>query len=120
MMLTRRKLGKVLDEMAIQARGSTSRFLSPYGAKSQPDLNAYAGRSVRSIEEGCLSQMIFFSERQLRTAVGQFVEHYHSERNHQGLANRLIEPEVERDNGTGKVVCESRLGGLLNHYRRAA
>ena len=42
------------------------------------------------------------------------------ERNHQGLANGLIEPEVERDNGTGKVVCEPRLGGLLNHYRRAA
>ncbi|MFT5407499.1 MAG: putative transposase [Verrucomicrobiales bacterium] len=53
-------------------------------------------------------------------AVGQFVEHYHSEGNHQGLANRLIEPELGRDNGTGKVVCESRLGGLLNHYRRAA
>jgi hypothetical protein len=45
---------------------------------------------------------------------------YHSERNHQGLANRLIESELERDNGTSKVVCESRLGGLLNHYRRAA
>ena len=42
------------------------------------------------------------------------------ERNHQGLANGLIEPEVERDNGTGKVVCEPRLGGHLNHYRRAA
>jgi putative transposase len=85
-----------------------------------PNLNAFAERFVRSIKDECLSRMIFFSEKQLRTAVGQFVEHYHSERNHQGLANRLIEPEVERDNGTGKVVCESRLGGLLNHYRRAA
>ena len=37
-----------------------------------------------------------------------------------GLVNRLIEPEVERDNGTGKVVRESGLGGLLNHYMRAA
>ncbi|MFT4546559.1 MAG: hypothetical protein ACI9MB_000502, partial [Verrucomicrobiales bacterium] len=35
-------------------------------------------------------------------------------------ANRLIEPEVERDKGTGKVIFESRLGGLLNHYRRVA
>jgi putative transposase len=85
-----------------------------------PNLNAFAERFVRSIKEECLSRMIFFSERQLRIAVGQFVEHYHSERNHQGLANRLIEPEVERDNGTGKVVCESRLGGLLNHYRKVA
>jgi putative transposase len=85
-----------------------------------PNLNVYAERFVRSIKEECLSRMIFFSEKQLRTAVGQFVEHYHSERNHQGMANRLIEPEVERDNRTGKVLCESRLGGLLNHYRRVA
>ena len=34
--------------------------------------------------------MIFFSEKQLRFAVGQFVEHYHRERNHQGMGNRLI------------------------------
>jgi putative transposase len=64
--------------------------------------------------------MIFFSERQLRTAVGQFVEHYHSERNHQGLANRLVEPAAEAASEAGRVVRESRLGGLLNHYRRAA
>ncbi|MFT5856858.1 MAG: hypothetical protein ACI8XO_004114, partial [Verrucomicrobiales bacterium] len=30
---------------------------------------------MRSIKEECLSRMIFFSEKQLRTAVGQFVEH---------------------------------------------
>jgi transposase InsO family protein len=85
-----------------------------------PNLNAFAERFVRSIKEECLERMIFFSERQLRTAVSDYVKHYHHERNHQGLENRLIEPEVERDNGTGLVVCASRLGGLLNHYRRAA
>jgi putative transposase len=84
-----------------------------------PNLNAYAERFVRTIKEECLSRMIFFSERQLRVAVGQFIEHYHTERNHQGLANRMIEPAAET-NGTGEVVRESRLGGLLNHYRRAA
>ena len=45
---------------------------------------------------------------------------YHSERNHQGLANRLIEATGEAANTTGEIVRESRLGGLLNHYRRAA
>ena len=83
-------------------------------------MNAFAERFVRSIKEECLGRMIFFSEKQLRTAVSDYVEHYHHERNHQGLANRLIEAVVERDNGTGKVICESRLGGLLNHYMRAA
>ena len=64
--------------------------------------------------------MIFFSEQQLRTAVSEYVEHYHRERNHQGLENRLIEPAAGAASGAGKVVRESRLGGLLNHYSRAA
>jgi putative transposase len=85
-----------------------------------PNLNAFAERFVRSIKEECLERMIFFSERQLRIAVTDYVEHYHHERNHQGLENRLIEATGEAANAAGEVVCESRLGGLLNHYRRAA
>ena len=38
--------------------------------------------------------MIFFGEESLRTAIQNFVAHYHSERNHQGLANQLIGPEA--------------------------
>ena len=83
-------------------------------------MNAFAERFVRSIKEECLGRMTFFSERQLRTAVSEYVEHYHRERNHQGLANRLIEPSAETADVTGEVVRDSRLGGLLNHYRRAA
>jgi hypothetical protein len=56
----------------------------------------------------------------LRLLVREYVEHYHRERNHQGLANRLLEPAAEAASRAGKVVRESRLGGLLNHYRRAA
>jgi putative transposase len=66
-----------------------------------------------------MGRMIFFLERQLRTAVSEYVEHYHRERNHQGLANRLIEATVHGANGTGEIVQKSRLGGFLNHYRRA-
>ena len=85
-----------------------------------PNLNAFAERFVRSIKEECLERMIFFSEKQLRAAVSEYVEHYHHERNHQGLANRLIQPAAEPARGAGQVICASRLGGLLNHYRRAA
>jgi len=84
-----------------------------------PNLNAYAERFVRSIKEECLGKMIFFSEGQLRRAAGHYVEHYHVERNHQGIENRLIEPRAEA-NREGKIVRDSRLGGLLNHYRSAA
>ena len=83
-----------------------------------PNLNAYAERFVRTIRESCLEQMIFFGEDALRKAVVDFMAHYHSERNHQGLENRLIVPiKVTR---SGSVERRQRLGGLLNFYYRQA
>ncbi len=84
-----------------------------------PNANAFAERFVRSIKYECLNGVIPFGERHLRRTIAEFVEHYHRERNHQGLANELIEgaPAVQR------VSCihrRQRLGGLLNYYCRAA
>ncbi len=76
-----------------------------------PNLNAFAERFVRSIKEECLGRMIFFSERQLQTAVSEHVEHYHTERNHQGLANRLIEPAAEAASGRERS-SENRGSGV--------
>jgi hypothetical protein len=47
-------------------------------------------RFVRSIKEECLSRVIPFGERHLRRTVREYIEHYHRERNHQGIANALI------------------------------
>ena len=57
-----------------------------------PNLNAHAERFVRTIKESCLERMLLFGEESLCTAILSFVAHYHTERNHQGLANRLIQP----------------------------
>ena len=46
--------------------------------------------------------------------------HYHIERNHQGLDNRLIAPEGAVGYQTGRVVRRERLGGLLSYYHREA
>lgn len=85
-----------------------------------PNLSAHAERFVRSIIESCLDHMIFFGEESLRTAVQSFVAHYPSERNHQGLANKLISPELGHLGNTGEVQCRQCLGGMLNYYCRAA
>ena len=85
-----------------------------------PNLNAYAERFVRSIKVECLSRMIFFGEQSLRKATREFAAHYHSERNHQGIDNRLIESDGREDSTLGAVQCAERLGGLLRFYRRAA
>ena len=85
-----------------------------------PNLNAYAERFVRTIKETCLDRMIFFGERSLRKAIREFLEHYHHERNHQGLENRLIDPLTEVGSADGAVACRERLGGLLRYYYRDA
>jgi putative transposase len=85
-----------------------------------PNLNAYAERFVRSIRESCLERVIFFGEYSLRNAVREFVAHYHLERNHQGLGNRLIVPMEAKNETTGAVERRQRLGGLLNYYYRKA
>ena len=83
-----------------------------------PNLNAYAERFVRSIKESCLERMFLFGEGSLRKAIHEFMAHYHSERNHQGLGNRLIIPETGKIGKTGPIVRSERLGGMLNYYYR--
>ena len=83
----------------------------------RPNANAYAERFVRSIKSECLDRLILFGEHHLRRAVTEYLEHYHRERNHQGLGNELIQGEEQPE--TGPVLCDERLGGLLRFYRRA-
>ncbi len=85
-----------------------------------PNLTAYAERFVRSIKDECLNRMIFFGERSLRKATREYAAHYHGERNHQGLDNRLIEPDDRVTSTFGAIECVQRLGGLLRFYHRAA
>ena len=64
--------------------------------------------------------MIFFSERQLHGTLQQYVENYHTERNHQRLENRLIVPDEEIGCETSEIKCRERLGGLFKYYYRDA
>src|SRR5438445_5050838 len=85
-----------------------------------PNLNAHLERFWRSLREECLSRMIFFGASALRRAVQEFVVHFHQERNHQGLGNRLIEAGEEVSRRAGQVQCRERLGGILRYYYREA
>jgi putative transposase len=64
--------------------------------------------------------MILFGEGSLRKAIHEFLEYYHSERNHQGLENRLIMPVGVQPGTHGAIRRKQRLGGLLNFYYRQA
>jgi hypothetical protein len=53
-------------------------------------------------------------------ALTSYAEHYHHERNHQGMGNQILEPGPEFGRLGGKIECRQRLGGLLRYYHRGA
>ncbi len=85
-----------------------------------PNCNAFAERFVRSIKEECLDRMILFGEASLRRALSEYIAHYHTERNHQGVGNRSLEPLDASGLANEPIYRLERLGGLLNYYYREA
>ena len=87
-----------------------------------PNLNAFAERYVLTIKSECLSKIVPLSDRHLRYVVGEFAKHYHLERNHPGIGNRLIVPPAAEVpvNENAPILCRERIGGLLRHYYRAS
>jgi integrase-like protein len=84
-----------------------------------PTCNAYAGRFARSIKEECWNKIVPLDERHLRRALAEYVTHYHGERMHQGLGNKLIDrPHAQWT--SGPVRWRQRTGGILTHYYRSA
>jgi transposase InsO family protein len=83
-------------------------------------LNAHLERFFGSLKAECLDRLILFGEHSLRNAVRQYLEHYHSARNHQGLGNRIIAPGEEVHRRQGPIQCQQRLGGLPRYYYRDA
>ena len=76
-----------------------------------PNCNAFAERFVRSMKEECLDRMILFGEASLRRVLREYVSHYHTERNHQGVGNRLLEPYAMSHSTNDPIHCRERLGG---------
>jgi transposase InsO family protein len=101
-------------------------FLSDEGVKSvrlpprAPNLNSHLERFFGSLKSECLHRLILFGENATRKAVRSFLVHYHTERNHQGLDNKLIVPMDRPPNIDAEIETTERLGGLLRSYRRAA
>ena len=61
---------------------------------------------------------ILLGERDLRQSIGEFITHYHAERNHQRIGNELLQP-LDRAEGQGRVRRRQRICGMLNYYYRA-
>jgi len=87
-----------------------------------PNTNVYVERFIQTIQVECMDHFLVFGEKHFDYLVREYVEHYHEERPHQGLENRLIrgQPPPFQATSNGEVQCHTRLGGLLKHYYRVA
>ena len=50
----------------------------------------------------------------------KYVAHYHTERNHQGVGNELLESLAMVSQSDEPIQRRERLGGMLNFYHREA
>jgi hypothetical protein len=75
--------------------------------------------AVRTLRDGVLEaggigraadRIVPLGEEHLRRTASEFVRHYRFERNHQGLANELIESRPSPANTNGRVERRERLG----------
>jgi putative transposase len=110
----RRPLGALLDVL-VTPRTASHITTEVTLSRNCQSLNAHAERFVLTIKESCLERMVLFGEAPLRTAIHNFAVHYLTERNHQGLGNRIINPEPGHLGNSGGVQRRQRLGGMLNY-----
>ena len=85
-----------------------------------PNCNPHIERFMLSLKSECLDRMVLFGQESLRKATREYLEHYHRERNHQGLEGKVIQPGSELARIAGRIGCRERLGGMLRYYYRDA
>ena len=73
-----------------------------------------------SIKSECLNRIIPLGEKHLRVAIKEYMQHYHTERNHQGLGSRIIDADENVGRNEGVVKKRARMGGFLSYYYREA
>ena len=72
------------------------------------------------LQHNRLNRVVPLGEGHLRLIVHEYVEHYHRERNHQGLDNQLLQRPPPPRRPDADVRRRARLGGLLSFYYREA
>jgi hypothetical protein len=83
------------------------------------ELNAYSERWVKSIKVECLKHVIPIGEKSLRRIISSYVEHFHEERNHQGLDNFIPFPTEHVGNDYGEIKIVKARDAKKNEICRA-
>ena len=79
-----------------------------------PNLNPYAEGFVGTIRRECLDHFFIFGQEHLKYLIREYVDHYITKRPHSGVGNEPLGYKPKKK--SGKLKCQSRLGGLIRHY----
>ena len=84
-----------------------------------PWQNGVAKRWVESCRRDLLDHVIALNEQHLKRLLSEYVRYYHEDRTHLGLEKETPGGRI-RCRFSGRVISQSRLGGLHHRYDRAA
>ena len=88
-----------------------------------PRANAICERLLGSVRRECLDHILIMNEVQLRRVLKEYVRYFNHSRPHQGIDQRVPEPNESLGlsaGTTGRVIALPVLGGLHHEYRQAA
>jgi transposase InsO family protein len=105
---------------AVAVRSGIEVLRTPFNA---PRANAICERLLGSVRRECLDHMLIVSEAHLRRVLSEYVAYFNCSRPHQGINQRVPEPEdcsVAPSGDTRTIITLPVLGGLHHDYRRAA
>jgi hypothetical protein len=120
---------KKVAESELSGRTARLVFRDLAANRTLREIVAARGLHPRAVLEGArewvrfpaATRLIPVGEHHLRRVVQEYVEHYHGERNHQGLGNVIPLPgPTNQPRSAGRIRRRERLGGLLKSYARGA
>jgi putative transposase len=82
-------------------------------------MNAHAERFVRTVRNECLDHFIIFTQAQLGSILRQFMRYCNGQRPHMGIGGNIPQ-RTSPPQASGAIRKTPVLGGLHNHYFRAA
>lgn len=89
-----------------------------------PKANAICERFIGSVRRECLDHMLIINDRHLYRLIDEYVAYYNQARPHQGIGQRIPDPDEDDQSGVGdkgkRVACKPVLDGLHHDYRWAA